>query len=296
VIKFEEIQSEYPFKSNFMKVKSYNYHYIDEGNGDETLLMVHGNPSWSFLYRKLILEFRKNYRVIAPDHLGCGLSDKPQDFPYRLETHIDNLETFFLSLNLDKITLVMHDWGAIIGMGLAVRHPEKIARLVILNSTAFSTPWIPIRLMPLRVPWLGDKLVRSMNLYLRSSIHMSARKTLPSIVRKGFLFPYQTYNDRIAILRFVQDIPVDPEHVSFEVLLEIEHGLWMFREMPVCILWGMKDWCFSRHHLNRWCLYYPQAKVCKLENSGHYLLEDEGEKAIDFMRKFLNNTDTDTII
>lgn len=290
MIKFEEIQSEYPFKSNYIKVKSHNYHYVDEGEGDEPLLMLHGNPTWSFAYRNLIKEFSGKYRVIAPDHLGCGLSDKPQDFPYRLETHIDNLESLVFSLNLDKITLVMHDWGAVIGMGFAVRHPEKIARLVVLNSSAFSMSWLPLRLFFLRLPWLNDKLTRGLNLYLKASLFMSSYRGLPSTVKKGYKFPYQSYEDRIAILRFLQDIPLDPEHISFEVLLEIEHGLWMFRENPVCIVWGMRDWCFSPRYLKRWQLYYPQARTLELEKASHLVFEDEYEKTVEFIKEFLEST------
>jgi len=295
VIKFEEIQSEYPFKSNFIKVKSYNYHYIDEGEGEETLLMVHGNPSWSFMYRNIISEFSKKYRVIAPDHLGCGLSDKPQDFPYRLETHIDNLESLVFALDLDKVTLVVHDWGATIAMGFAVRHPEKIARLVILNSAAFSIPWLPVRLSLLRIPWLNNKLIRNFNLYTNSTMQVSTQRNLPSIVKKGYKYPYQNYHDRIAILRFIQDIPIDPEHVSFEVLLEIEHGLWMFRETPVCIIWGMKDWCFSPRYLDRWRLFYPHAQVLQIPDAGHYVLEDECIQSMMFITNFLKTDTSNTI-
>ena len=244
MINFEDIQSEYPFKSNFIKVKSYNYHYVDEGEGKQTLLMIHGNPSWSFMYRNLITEFSKDYRVIAPDHLGCGLSDKPKDFPYRLETHIDNLESLLFELKLEKVTLVLHGWGAAIGMGLAGRHPEKIDRLIILNSSAFSVSWLPLRLSLFKIPWLNDKLIRDFNLYLNMALNISTQRKMPTVVKKGFKFPYQTRDDRIAILRFIQDVPIDPEHISFEALLEIEHGLWMFRETPVCIVWGMKDWYF----------------------------------------------------
>lgn len=296
MIKFEEIQSEYPFKANFIKVKAHNYHYLDEGKGKEIMLMVHGNPAWSFMYRNLLREFSKNYRVIVPDHLGCGLSDKPQDFPYRLETHIDNLESLIFSLNLDKVTLVIHDCGAAIGMGLAVRHPEKISRLIILNSVAFSTSWLPLRIGLCRIPWLNDKIIRKFNLFIMASMRMCTVKSMPAIVRKGFQFPYQSYNDRIAILRFIEDIPIDPEHVSYEVLLEIEHGLWMFRETPVCIIWGMRDWRFSQHHLERWQLYYPQAQLLELAHAGHYLLEDECDEAIAFIKNFLKNNAANTEI
>ncbi|MDD5728152.1 MAG: alpha/beta fold hydrolase [Victivallales bacterium] len=290
MIKFEEIQSEYPFKLNYIKVKSYNYHYVDEGKGDHTLLLVHGNPSWSFAYRNLIKSLSGKYRVVAPDHLGCGLSDKPQDFPYRLETHIDNLESLVFTLKLDRFTLVMHDWGAAIGMGFAVRHPGKVARLVIMNSSAFSLSWLPLRLFFLRLPWLNDKLIRNCNLYLHMSLFMSCYKSLPAAIKKGYKFPYQNYEDRIAILRFLQDIPLDPEHISFEVLLEIEHGLWMFRENPVCLVWGVRDWCFCPRYLKRWQLYYPHAKLLELENAGHFVFEDESEKVIAFIHDFLESS------
>lgn len=296
MINFEEIQSEYPFKSNFIKVKSYNYHYLDEGEGKETLLMIHGNPSWSFMYRNLITEFRKNYRVIAPDHLGCGLSDKPQDFPYRLETHIDNLETLLFELQLEKVTLVLHGWGGAIGMGLAGRHPEKIDRLIILNSSAFSMSWFPLRLTLFKAPWLNDKLIRDFNLYLNMVLSLSSQRNMPPIIKKGFKFPYQTREDRIAILRFVQDVPFDPEHISFEALLEIEHGLWMFREIPVCIVWGMKDWYFTPRCLNRWRLFYPQAQVLEIKDAGYFVLEDECIQSMMFIKNFLESSSIHTEI
>ena len=223
MINISEIKDIYPFAPHFFKIKDYNYHYVDEGKG-EPIVMVHGNPTWSFYYRNLIKEFSKTHRVIAPDHLGCGLSDKPQEFQYRLETHIDNLESLLLSLNLDNITLVVHDWGGAIGMGFAVRHPQKISRLIILNSGAFSMDWIPLRIALCRIPWLDDKLVRSANLFVRAAMHMTTVKALPPKVKKSYMLPFQTYEDRIAVLRFVQDIPLAPEHISYEVLLEIEHG------------------------------------------------------------------------
>ncbi|MFA7230226.1 MAG: alpha/beta fold hydrolase [Victivallaceae bacterium] len=289
MIDISEIHSLYPFTSKSMKIKGYNYHYLDEGKGDSPLVMVHGNPTWSFFFRNLVREFSKRHRVIAPDHLGCGLSDKPQDFPYRLETHIDNLENLLLNLDLRNITLVVHDWGGAVGMGFAVRHPDRIARLVILNSAAFSMDWIPIRIAMCRIPWLDDKMIRSANLFVRAALQMTTVKPMSPLVKKGYKFPYQTYDDRIAVLRFVQDIPLDPEDISYEVLLEIEHGLWMFRELPVAIAWGMRDWCFSKRFLNRWKLYYPQAEVLELEDAGHYLLEDAGDEVIKFIHRFINH-------
>lgn len=287
MIEISDIRSLYPFKSNFIKVKGYNYHYLDEGQGEAPLVMLHGNPSWSFMYRNLVRELSAKRRVIAPDHLGCGLSDKPQDFHYRLETHIDNLESLLLNLQLKNITLIVHDWGGAVGMGFAVRHPRLIDRLVILNSAAFSMDWLPFRLGLMRLPWLDDKLIRSLNLFVRASLRMTTEKRLSLQVKEGYRMPYQTYEDRIAILRFVQDIPLNPQHVSYEVLLEIEHALWMFRESPVCLVWGMKDWCFAPLVLDRWKLYYPQAEVNEINHAGHYLLEDAGDEITGIIQRFL---------
>ncbi|MHB9139058.1 MAG: alpha/beta fold hydrolase [Victivallaceae bacterium] len=287
MINISAIKDLYPFESRALKIKDYNYHYVDEGKGDAPIVMVHGNPTWSFYYRNLIKEFSKTNRVVAPDNLGCGLSDKPQNFQYRLETHIDNLETLLLTLNLENITLIVHDWGGAIGMGFAVRHPQKIAKLIILNSAAFSMDWIPWRIAICRLPWLDDKLVRNANLFVRAAMHMTTVKPLPEQVKQGYMLPFQTYDDRIAVLRFVQDIPLTPEHVSYEVLLEIEHGLWMFREIPVGIIWGMQDWCFTSRFLDRWKLYYPQAQILELTDAGHLALEDAPREAANFIRRIL---------
>jgi haloalkane dehalogenase len=122
-----ELKQEYPFSSHFSSMKNHKLHYIDEGSGD-AILMVHGNPTWSFFYRNLAKHFSKNFRVVVPDHLGCGLSDKPQDYEYTLKNHIDNLEKLVLELGLTNITLVLHDWGGAIGMGLATRNPQLIKK------------------------------------------------------------------------------------------------------------------------------------------------------------------------
>ena len=117
-------------------------HYIDEGSG-EPIVMVHGNPTWSFYYRHLIDSLRDSYRVIVPDHIGCGLSDKPDDSRYRytLSSRVDDLERLLDHLGLDRdLTLIMHDWGGMIGMAYAARHPERIARLVVSNTAAFHKP------------------------------------------------------------------------------------------------------------------------------------------------------------
>lgn len=281
------IKDIYPFKHNYFKLKKFNYHYIDEGKG-EPIVMVHGNPSWSFLFRKLISELSRTNRVIVPDHLGCGMSDKPQNFQYRLETHIDNLEEFLLSLGLQNINLLVHDWGGPIGLGFAVRYPERIKRLMITNTAAFAATRIPWRIAACRIPWFGEKMIRNINLFCRASVRMTTVKKIPDDVKKGFLLPYDSYENRIAVYNFVKDIPMVPEAPSYEVLVGIEHGLWMFREYPVAIAWGMKDWCFNESFLKKWKKIFPHATVLPIYNAGHYLFEDEPEQIIAFLKKFLS--------
>jgi haloalkane dehalogenase len=284
--KFKEL---YPFKSHFFKINDYNYHYVDEGKG-EPFLMVHGNPSWSFMYRELIKEFSKTQRVIAPDHLGFGLSDKPEKFPYRLETHIDNLEAFIVGLNLTNITLLIHDWGGPIGLGVAVRYPERIKRIIITNTAAFSLKKIPRRIKLGRIPWLGEKLIKNLNFFAKAATVMTTVKPLSPIIKDAYLYPFRNKTDRMGILRFVQDIPASPIHPSFEVLIAVEHGLWMFNSKPKAIIWGMRDWCFSPLFYEKWLGVYPDMEHCTLDNAGHWLFEDEPEKIIDFIHSFIANS------
>lgn len=280
------IQDLYPFQSKYHVIKGYRYHYIDEGKGTP-LVLVHGNPTWSFFYRRMIRDFSSNHRVIAPDHLGCGLSDKPQNFEYRLETHIENLETLLVALKVDCINLVVHDWGGAIGLGFAVRHPHRIKSLTILNSAAFSMNVMPWRIGLCRLPWFGNLAIRKLNWFVKGLLQTAVKKPLPLNVQQGYLLPYDSYENRIAVMRFVQDIPMSVNDISYEVLLEIEHGLWMFKEIPVSIIWGMQDWCFTPQFLKKWKSYFPQADVCTLENAGHLLLEDDYDQASGFLASFL---------
>jgi haloalkane dehalogenase len=288
VTELASLRKLYPFESHFFKMKGLNYHYVDEGKG-ETIVMIHGNPSWSFMYRELIKSLSKKYRVIAPDHLGFGLSDKPETFPYRLETHIDNLEAFLLSLNVKNITLMVHDWGGPIGLGFAIKHPQLIKRLIITNTAAFAMNVIPWRIAAGKIPWLGRKLIVNMNLFAKAAVKMTVEKPLSKEVKQGYLFPFQKKSHRIAISRFVEDIPMDPEHPSFEVLLGIEHSLWMFKEKPVAIIWGMKDWCFSPTFYEKWVDLFPQAQLLPLKHAGHWLFEDAKDDIIPFIEHFMTD-------
>lgn len=286
----EPIREIYPFKSHCIELQGHHYHYVDEGSGEHAIVMVHGNPTWSFMFRDLIKEFSTRFRVIAVDHLGCGMSDKTQKHSYRLEDHVDNLELLLLHLKLESITLMVHDWGGAIGMGFAIRHTRRVKRFVIMNSAAFTFKFMPWRIGLCRIPQISDYLIRRLNIFVNAAQFMTTVKPMAPLVKLGYRLPYGNYEDRIAILRFVQDIPTGPESPSFESLLEIEHGLWNFRGMPIAIVWGMRDWCFNSRFLNEWRERFPAASVLELPDAGHFLIEDAGTEIKDHLNKFFDNT------
>jgi pimeloyl-ACP methyl ester carboxylesterase len=281
----------YPFASHWLDVDGHRLHYVDEGPRDApVLLCLHGNPTWSFFWRHVVLALRDRYRVIALDHLGCGLSDKPQDWPYRLAGHVDNAERLVRSLGLERFTLVLHDWGGAIGMGVAARLPERVARLVVMNTAAFPSPAIPLRIAICRIPLLGDLAVRGLNGFARAATVMATTRGLPSEVRDGFLAPYDSWATRVATLRFVQDIPMDPGHPSWPELAHIEAALPTFRDRPMLIVWGERDWCFTPAFREEWQRRFPQAEVHALPTAGHYLIEDETEAVTSRLAAFLERT------
>ena len=278
----------YPFSSHSLQLDRLRYHYLDEGSG-ENLLMLHGNPTWSFYYRNLILGLKGSYRCVVPDHMGMGKSDKPQDYPYTLSRHIDNLEKLADHLELDDITLVVHDWGGAIGMGFAVRHPERIRRLVIFNTAAFLSSEIPLGLSLCRIPGFGAIAIRGFNVFARGAIRWACVKQerMTEEVRAGYLAPYDNFANRVANLRFVQDIPISPDSPSYSVVQHIEENLKLFREHPVQIIWGAHDFVFNDHFLKRWQEIFPQAEVHRMEDAGHYVVEDAHERILPLLYEFL---------
>jgi len=270
----------YPFTSHYLGRNALKYHYLDEGQG-APVVMVHGNPTWSFYFRNLILALRDSHRVIAPDHIGCGLSDKPADsqYQYVLKSRIDDLEALLEHLGVKQdLTLVLHDWGGMIGMGYAVRHPDRIKRLVLMNTAAFHLP------ASKRFPWplwlgrntrLGAFLIRRCNAFCRTAARVCCkRRPMPADVRQSYLEPYDSFENRIAVLRFVQDIPLKPEDPSYDLVTQIQDGLGQFRELPVLVCWGEKDFVFSREFLDEWVRRFPRADVHRFPDAGHYVLED----------------------
>jgi len=286
----------YPFESRFLDRGGLRYHYVDEGSG-EPIVMVHGNPTWSFYFRELIVALRGDYRCVAPDHIGCGLSDKPtdDDYDYRLERRADDLEALLDHLGLTAgVTLVLHDWGGMIGMAVAARRPERIRRIVVLNTAAFLLP--KAKAMPLRLWALHGRnpltalAVRGFNLFSWGAGFMATRKGLPRAVRRGLCAPYDSWRNRIATLRFVQDIPLNASHPSYALVQSIDEGLTRFADRPMLICWGLRDFVFDHHFLSEWRRRFPDAEVNVFEDAGHYVLEDAGERIIAIVKAFLART------
>jgi haloalkane dehalogenase len=268
-------------------------HYVDEGRG-EPVVMLHGNPTWSFFYRELIKGLSSQYRCIAPDHIGCGLSARPRasEYGFRLGNRIADISSFIETLGLKKkITLVLHDWGGMIGAGFAVRCPERIARLVVLNTAAFLKPAgkpLPWSLKLIRnLPLLAAPAVIGLNLFARGAAWTASSKGLRPAVRAGLLAPYNSPRHRLATLKFVQDIPLSAADPGHAIAAQVDAGLDRLAAKPMLIAWGMRDFVFDADYLAEWQRRFPRAEVHRFPDAGHYLLEDAGERLVPLIRSFL---------
>ena len=282
----------YPFEGRFLDLEGLAYHYLDEGEGPP-VLMVHGNPTWSFHYRRLVLALRDRHRVVVPDHIGMGRSDKPgiDRYPYTLARRVEDLDRLCEHLGLKDVTLVVHDWGGMIGMAWATRNPERLARLVVLNTAAFLNPEghpFPPSLTLARIPGLSALLVRGLGLFSRGANRFCVRRgPLPEEVAAAYLEPYGSWANRVAVHRFVQDIPLRPSDPSHAVVRETGEGLVGLRHLPMMLCWGMKDFVFTGAFLAEWERRFPEARVHRFEDAGHYVLEDAADEIVGLVEAFL---------
>ncbi len=279
--------AEYPFEPQTLDIDGQAMSYLDIGEG-MPVVMIHGNPSWSYLYRNLVSTLKDRYRCIVPDHIGCGLSAKPQNYPYLLKNHIDNLEALLDHLQITRCVLVVHDWGGAIGMGWAGRHSHRIAGLVVLNTAAFRSARIPFRIAVCRWPYLGPLLVQGCNGFAGAAVHMAVHKKMRPEIAAGFLAPYDTWHNRVAVHRFVRDIPLDSDHPSWDTLVAVEAGLDQFSKTPMLICWGGRDFCFNDHFYKEWKKRFPKADAHYFADAGHYVLEDAYPEILPLIERFLD--------
>lgn len=279
---------EYDFPSHYLKLPAGRLHYLDEGSGP-IVLLVHGNPTWSYYYRNLVTCLSKNFRVIVPDHLGCGLSDKPDRYEYTLDNHIANLGALLDHLQADTVSMVVHDWGGAIGLGQIEQSGRELERLVLLNTAAFRSRRIPFRISVCRWPLVGRLLVQGGNGFARAAVYMAVTKKMDRRIAAGYLKPYDNWHNRRAIHAFVKDIPLQPNHRSYARLVRIEKSLARLREnrTPVSILWGGQDFCFNDHFYEQWRQRLPDSEYQYFEKWGHYILEDGRGRIEPIIEEFL---------
>ena len=291
--------AEYPFESRyFRRPDDLLLHYLDEGHGPP-LLMVHGNPSWSFLWRRLVSALAPDFRCLAPDHLGMGLSSRPSasQYQFRLADRVADLEALIEHWRPEApVHLIMHDWGGPIGLSWAARNPERVASLTVLNSGSRIPPGyhLPARLAVFRaLAPLGTFLAQKMNLFVRGTAACGTVRGLTDEARQGFLAPYQRPEERLAVARFVADIPLSAGHPSYDYLAETDARLnGLAAQKPLALVWGLRDFVFNRTVFLDWRERFPEAPALVLPEAGHYLLEDEPGRIIDFVRQFITNSQT----
>jgi cis-3-alkyl-4-acyloxetan-2-one decarboxylase len=282
----------YPFDSHFFDRGGLRMHYLDEGQG-AAVVLLHGNPTWSFHYRELVKSLRGQHRVIVPDHIGMGLSDKPGEdrYCYRLQSRIDDLAALLDHLQPGRVTLVMHDWGAMIGMGWALRFPERVAGLVVMNGAAFLVPpemHVPAALHVVRNRALGSLILRSSDLFIRTAAcACCTRRSMPEQVLQGYLAPYTNWGERLALVRFPQDVPLGASDPSYPLVSAMQAGLVGFRNTPALIAWGERDVVFPSATVDLWLQHWPQAEVHRLAGCGHWVLEDAPEEVTGLVQNFL---------
>jgi haloalkane dehalogenase len=256
--------------------------------------MLHGNPTWSFYYRTLVKGLSSKYRTIVPDHIGCGYSEKPplKKYDYRLKSRVDDLERLVDHLDLDRnLTLILHDWGGAIGMAYALRHPRKIARLILFNTAAFLMP--PGKKLPLRLRLVRDcaplaaLAVLGFNLFARAALVMASSRGLAGAVKAGLVAPYNSWRNRLATLKFVQDIPLNEQDPSYSEIKYLDDNLSQLAHLPTLILWGGHDFVFDNAYLAEWKRRIPRAEVHVFQQAGHYVLEDEPDRILTLVNEFL---------
>lgn len=280
------LRDEYPWQGDYLTVDGHRLHYLDEGDGPP-LLMVHGNPTWSFYWRHLVKGLSDDYRCVVPDHLGCGLSDQPDAF-FRLEDRSRHLAALIEHLDLRDLTLVVHDWGGPIGLHAALRDPGRVARLVIFNTGVFEGP-LPLSIKACRWPGVGSFMVRTLNGFIRAGLFQAIadRSRLSGPVREGYLLPYRSAAGKRTIHQFVQDIPLEDGHPTREAFFGIDDRLGELADRPTLIVWGEQDFCFTPYYRRGFEERFPDAEVHALPDAAHWVVEDAHERILPWMRDFL---------
>ena len=272
----------WPFAPRYLEQDGRRMHYVDEGAGDPVLLL-HGEPTWGFLYRRMIPPLSAVGRVIAPDLFGFGRSDKPlsQD-EYTYDGHYRSLERLALELDLRGLTIVVHDWGGPIGLRLAISHPERVERLVILNTGvgvgAPSEPWLRFR-----------ELVRAVGTDFTASrlVQVASVTQLDDDAIRGYDAPFPVAEAKSGPLAFPELVPTERDHPSAAAMLDVRDALGRW-EKPALVLFSDSDRVFSPAHAELMAAHIPGALPAEIvAGAGHFLQEDRGEEIAERVVRFL---------
>lgn len=275
----------YPYRPKSFPVPAGTLRYLDEGQG-EPIVMVHGNPTWSFVYRKLVAALRDNHRCIVPDHIGFGQSDKPADWTYLPRDHAANLERLLIALDVRDLTLVVQDWGGPVGLSFALTHPDRVKRLVILNTWMWpvNDDWYYQMFSRIVGGPIGRLMCRRFNLFVRFVMPAAygKRERLTPEIHRHYFEALPTPDSRKGTWVFPKQIIGSTEWLN---------DLWAQRDKlsskPVMIAWGMKDIAFRENELRRWQSTFPHAQVTRFEDAGHYVQDESGEQIADLMHRFI---------
>lgn len=270
----------YPFASHFEEINGSRVHYVDEGAGPP-LILLHGNPTWSFLYRDIIVGLRDQYRCIAVDYPGFGLSKAGPGYSYTPAEHAQVLEDLVLRLDLRDATLMVQDWGGPIGFAVATRHPDRFSAFVIGNTWAWpkSDPGTQVFSRLLGGP-IGGWLILQRNFFVERIIPVGVRrKKLPAAAMNAYRGPFPTPESRRPVHVFPREILA-----SRPFLADIESKLAALADRPALLVWGTKDVAFRAAELRRWEQEFPDHRTVLLDGAGHYIQEDAAQDIVAAIR------------
>ncbi len=276
----------YDFAPHYVEQDGIRMHYVDEGEGSPVLLL-HGEPTWTYLYRKVIPQIAPVARCVAPDYFGFGRSDKPVERDwYSYDTHTASLERFVDELDLRDATVVMQDWGGPLGMRLAVERPDRIARLVVLNTGIFSG-------RPPSDTWLRFRdLVRRTGTEFQPGqlIRITCTTELPDDVVAAYDAPFPTPESKTGVLMFPEQVPTEPDHPSAKTMLEVREKLRSW-DRPALVFFSDSDPIFSPRVAERLAELIPGAELQEpVAGAGHFLQEDAGEEVGQRIAAWLKST------
>ena len=277
-------KSEYPFEGQYFDVNGYKMHYIDEGQG-EILLFIHGTPSWSFDFRGVIQSLKSSYRCIAVDHIGFGLSDKPEHYDYNTMNHSATLEKFILQKQIDNFTMIVHDFGGPIGLNVAIQHPEKVKNLVIINSWLWSCSTDPdfLKLSQVLKSPLLPFLYRYLNFSPKFILPRSfGDRKLSRKLHRQYAKPFADKTQRNGALAFARSLLNDQEWFQ-----ELWNKKDVISQKPTLFIWGMKDPVIKPYYLEKFASGFPWSQKIKLETSGHFPQEEQSGLVTKEIYKFL---------